>query len=373
MNRPEVDGADGQAGTAADPLTGTARRVRHRLLDEPVAHTGDLAGWLRALAREEAPLLSEIELDGFVARLVDDVSGLGRLEPLLADPLVSDVLVHGRGEVWIERAGRLERQATVIDEDEVLRFLERALAPLGRRVDRSSPIVDARLASGARLHAVIRPVAVDGPCLAIRRFTARTLPVEVFTARWAPRLVDAVRSRRSILVSGGTGAGKTTLVNALAAHVPDGERVVTIEDAAELRLPIEHVVRLEARPPSPDGAGEVTLRDLVRAALRLRPDRIIVGEVRGPEALDMVQAMNTGHEGSLSTVHANSAADALRRLEVLVLWAGSGLPLIAVREQIAAALDLVVHVARGADGARTVVQVAEVALGPEGWETAAWA
>ncbi|MBA2436732.1 MAG: CpaF family protein [Acidimicrobiia bacterium] len=282
-------------------------------------------------------------------------------------------MVNGPGPVWVERRGRLERMETSLDTATIERLIERVVGPLGLRIDRSSPLVDARLPDGSRVNAVVPPLAVDGPCLTIRRFGARRLTLaEVCPPGVAELLAWAVRSRANVLVSGGTGAGKTTLLNALGAEIPAGERVVTIEDAAELRLPGEHVVRLEARPANAEGVGEVPLRQLVRNALRMRPDRIVVGEVRGPEALDMLQAMNTGHEGSLSTCHANSPADALRRLETMVLTGSVALPLEAVREQVHAAVDLIVQVARTADGWRGVVEVAEVdtaavAHGDVGW------
>jgi pilus assembly protein CpaF len=263
--------------------------------------------------------------------------------------------------VWIERGGVLGRTDLRLARPAVDLVIERIVAPLGLRVDRSSPIVDARLPDGSRVNVVVPPLAVDGPCVTIRRFGARAIPL----AELCPPGVDAllaaaVVARRNIVVSGGTGAGKTTLLNALGGAIPRGERVVTIEDAAELRLPREHVVRLEARPGNADGVGEVTVRDLVRNALRMRPDRIVVGEVRGPEALDMLQAMNSGHEGSLSTCHANSAADALRRIETMVLMADAALPLGAIRDQLESSVDLVAHMNRGPGGRRGVVSVAEV-------------
>ncbi|MGQ0617315.1 MAG: CpaF family protein [Acidimicrobiia bacterium] len=306
------------------------------------------------------------EVVGAVVRdVVARVSGLGPLDPLLADPDVSDIMVNGPGPVWVERAGRLESTSIELEVAVIEQLIERVVAPLGLRVDRSSPIVDARLADGSRVNAVVPPLAVDGPCLTIRRFGARSLSlVDSCPPGVAELLHWAVRARTNIVVSGGAGAGKTTLLNTLARSVPAGERLVTIEDAAELRLPHPHVVRLESRPPNVDGVGGVTLRALVRNALRMRPDRILVGEVRGPEALDMLQAMNTGHEGSLSTCHANGPVDSLRRLETMVLLDPVNLPLEAVREQLTAALDLVVHVARQADGARAVVGVAEVVDGP---------
>jgi pilus assembly protein CpaF len=287
--------------------------------------------------------------------------GLGPLEPLLADPDVTEVMVNGPGPVWIERRGSVEATAVRVDNDTIELLVERVVAPLGLRADRTSPLVDARLPDGSRVNVIIPPLAIDGPCITIRRFGLRAIPLhELCSPDVAELLRSAVAHRANVIVSGGTGAGKTTLLNALAAAIPDGERIVTVEDAAELRLPGRHVVRLEARPANADGVGAVSVRVLVRNALRMRPDRIVVGEVRGAEALDMLQAMNTGHEGSLSTCHANSPADALRRVETMVLMGDVDLPLAAVRDQLASALDLVVHVARGADGSRRVVAVAEV-------------
>ena len=295
-------------------------------------------------------------------------TGLGVLDTLLADPDVSDVMVNGPGPVWIERAGVVEQAGTTLDRRAIDLLVERIVGPLGLRVDRSSPLVDARLPDGSRVNVVVPPLAIDGPCITIRRFATRALPLSAFAPADVARvLADAVTARRTILVSGGTGAGKTTLLNALAAHIPPTERLVTVEDIAELQLAQPHVVRLEARPPNAEGVGGVTIRELVRNALRMRPDRIIVGECRGGEALDMVQAMNTGHAGSMSTCHANSPADALHRVETMVLMAGLSLPLAAVRGHLQSALDLVVQVARTSDGSRAVVEVAEVAPGaPDG-------
>jgi pilus assembly protein CpaF len=344
------------------PPDALAERLHARLLADGGRHDAErIRDEVERLARIEAPLLP----GHHVRRLVDEVAarvqGLGPLDPLLADPAVSEVMVNGTGDVWIERSGLLERSGLVLDPATTTHLIERVVGPLGLRVDRASPLVDARLPDGSRVNAVVPPLAVDGPCLTIRRFVARVVQLEaVCPPGVAPLLAWAVRSRLNVLVAGGTGAGKTTLLNALAAEIPAGERVVTVEDAAELRLPREHVVRLEARPPSAEGAGEVTVRDLVRNALRMRPDRIVVGECRGPEALDMLQAMNTGHEGSLSTCHANGPADALRRLETMVLMGSVALPLAAVREQVDAALDLVVQVARRPDGSRAVIEVAEL-------------
>ena len=290
--------------------------------------------------------------------------GLGALEVVLRDASVTEVMVNGPGAVWVERDGRLERCEVVLDRSAVDHLIERVVGPLGLRVDRASPLVDARLPDGSRVNIVVPPLAVDGPCVTIRRFGGRALPLSAFCPPDVASLLSAaVRDKRNIVVSGGTGTGKTTLLNALTGHIPAGTRIVTVEDAAELRLAQEHVVRLEARPGNAEGAGAVSLRQLVRNALRMRPDRIIVGECRGGEALDMLQAMNTGHEGSMSTCHANSPADALRRLETMVLFAGVGLPVEAIRAQLASALDLVVQVARGPGGRRSVVEVAEVTDG----------
>lgn len=319
------------------------------------------------LVRHEAPLLDADGIAGVVTRVRARIAGLGVLEPLLADPRVSDLMINGPGPVWVERAGRLERTAVEVDTQAIDHLVERVLAPLGRRADRTTPVVDARLADGSRAHIVLPPLAIDGPAVTIRRFGAADLPLGAFCpAPVADVLRAAVAHRANTVVSGATGAGKTTLLNAMCGHLPPGERVVTIEDAAELRLPGAHVVRLETRPAAPDGVAEVTVRDLVRAALRMRPDRIVVGEVRGPEALDMLGALNTGHDGSLSTCHANGPLDALRRIETLAMLGSAGVPLAAVREHVAGAIDLVVHVERGSGGHRRIADVAEVGLDGDG-------
>jgi pilus assembly protein CpaF len=334
-------------------------RVHARLLEEGAGPVRPER--LLALVGEEAPLLSAAQRARVVDEVLAEVAGLGPLEPLLADPAVTEVMVNGPGQVWVERNGRLERVPMALDAGAIGHLIEKVVGPLGLRVDRSSPLVDARLPDGSRVNAVVPPLAVDGPCLTIRRFGARHVPLGAFAGPAVVALLSwAVEARLNAVVSGGTGAGKTTLLNALAGHIPPGERVLTVEDAAELRLPGEHVVRLEARPANAEGAGAVAVRDLVRNALRMRPDRILVGEVRGPEALDMLQAMNTGHEGSLSTCHANSPADALRRLETMILMGDVDLPLDAVRAQLESALDIVVQVSRTAGGARRIVEVAEV-------------
>ena len=345
------------------------RLVERRRAEAAGGHSpsGDLQETVDRLVEEEAALLSARAREEVSARIVRDTVGLGPLEDLLADPEVDEVMVNGPGRVYVERRGRIEAAPVAFaDEGELRNAIERILAPLGRRVDELSPMVDARLADGSRVNVVIPPLAIDGPALSIRRFSAqRPGPdelVELGTLSEAQRrlLEDAVAGRRSVLVSGGTGSGKTTLLNALSSFIAPGERVVTIEDAAELRLQQPHVVRLESRPASVEGRGEVTIRDLLRNALRMRPDRIVIGEVRGVEALDLLTALNTGHDGALSTVHANSPADALSRLETLALMAGVGLPHDAIAEQVQRGLDLVVHLERRSDGSRRVAEIAEV-------------
>ena len=306
-------------------------------------------------------------------QLEDRLFGLGPLAPLLRDDRVSEVMVNGPKSVWVERDGRLERMGVeFVDDDDLLVVIERLVAPLGRRIDLANPLVDARLPDGSRVHAVIPPISLAGPVLTIRRFTERALGpddlVRLGTCDRATmdRLVTAVRDRRSVLVSGGTSSGKTTTLNALAFAIGADERIVTIEDAAELRLPQPNVVSLETRTPSVEGTGAIDVRTLIRAALRMRPDRIVVGEVRGGEALDMLQAMNTGHRGSLTTAHANGPYEALLRLETMTLMSGVELPLAAVREQIARAIDLIVHQERGSDGRRRITSVVTLEPGSRG-------
>jgi pilus assembly protein CpaF len=311
--------------------------------------------------RQLAPVVDSAGVDGTVDRVLARMSGLGPLQPLLADPDVTDVMVNGPGPVWVERAGRLADAGVRLDRPTIEHLVERIVGPLGLRADRSTPMVDARLPDGSRAHVVMPPVAPDGPIVTIRRFAARPVSLAAMAhPDVAALLAWAIRARLNVIVSGGTGAGKTTLLNCLAAFIPPGERIVTVEEAAELRLAHHHVVRLEARPASPDAGGGITIRQLVRNALRMRPDRILVGECRGSEALEVLVAANSGHEGSLSTCHANSPVDALRRLETMVMLADAGLPLHAVREQVIAAVDLVVQVARRPDGRRQVLAVAEV-------------
>jgi pilus assembly protein CpaF len=348
-----------------------ATALRARLIERArsgEAGGGQLADQVRAVVDAEAAPLPEADRAVLRERVMLLATGLGPLEPLLADPAVDEVMVNGPHAVFVERRGRLEPADAAFDsEAELGHTIERILAPLGRRVDEASPLCDARLPDGSRVHVVIPPLSLSGPCLTIRRFRRQGFSLRELVAggtlpgALADLLALCVAARASVLVSGGTGSGKTTTLNALSGAIPGEERIVTIEDAAELRLRQRHVVRLEARPPNLEGRGEVTIRQLVRGALRMRPDRIVVGEVRGPEALDMLQALNTGHDGSLTTVHANSPEDALRRVETLALMAGVGLPHAAVREQVASALDLVVHQARRADGSRAIESVTEVA------------
>jgi pilus assembly protein CpaF len=352
-----------------DALEELAATLRSRLIERARAgeSRGSVEEEVRALVAGEAAPLVQADRAELERRLLLLAGGLGPLEPLLADPRVDEVMVNGPDEVYVERGGRIEPAGVAFgSEGELMHAVERILAPLGRRVDEAAPLCDARLADGSRVNVVIPPLSLGGPCLTIRRFRPSgfslrdlvrggTVPPEV-----AALLARCVAARATLLVSGGTGAGKTTTLGALSGAIPAGERIVTIEDAAELRLRQRHVVRLEARPPNLEGRGEVTIRQLVRNALRMRPDRIVVGEVRGAEALDMLQALNTGHDGSLGTVHANSPADALRRIETLALMAGVGLPHAAVREQVTGALDLVVHQARLPGGERVVQAVAEV-------------
>lgn len=340
------------------------RRAEATAGRSPVA---ELPAEVRSLVEEEAALLGAEDRVAVEARIVRDTIGLGPLEDLLADPAVEEVMVNGPASVYVERGGRIEPAGVRFgDEEELRNTIERILAPVGRRIDELSPMVDARLTDGSRVNVVIPPLAIDGPAVSIRRFGAqRPGPrelVELGTLRGdqCRLLGEAVAGRRSVLISGGTGSGKTTLLNALSSFIADGERVVTIEDAAELRLQQPHVVRLESRPPSVEGRGEVTVRDLLRNALRMRPDRIVIGEVRGAEALDLLTALNTGHDGALSTVHANSPVDALSRLETLALMAGLGLSHGAIAEQVQRGIDLVVHLERGAGGARRVTEIVEV-------------
>jgi pilus assembly protein CpaF len=365
------------AQTGADPWAALKNAV-HMLV------IGDLGPQLYNVAADPAALrervvadirrhlsqesgLSRDDRERITAELADDILGHGPLERLLADDSVSEIMVNGPYEVWVERQGRLYPTSVRFnDESHLRRIINKIVAQVGRRVDESSPMVDARLPDGSRVNVIIPPLSLSGPLLTIRKFARDRYSLEdlvrigTLTTETVEFLSRCVQAKLNVLVSGGSGAGKTTLLNALSQEIPDSERIVTVEDAAELRLAQRHTLRLEARPSNIEGEGEVTIRDLVRNSLRMRPDRIVVGEIRGAEALDMLQAMNTGHEGSLSTVHANSPRDALSRVETMVLMAGFELPLRAIRQQISAALDLLVHLERLEDGSRRVTSITEV-------------
>jgi pilus assembly protein CpaF len=323
------------------------------------------------LAIENMPL-STSDRERLVEEVRHELFGLGPLEPLLADPTISDILVNSPQNIYIERRGKLERtDVTFKDDEHLMRVIERIVSSVGRRIDESSPMVDARLSDGSRVNAIIPPLSLDGPVLSIRRFGAEPLrmskliEIGALTKDIADMFEMCVSARLNVLISGGTGAGKTTLLNALSAYIPEEQRIVTIEDSAELQLQQPHVVRLETRPPNIEGRGEVTQRDLVKNALRMRPDRIVIGEVRGGEAIDMLQAMNTGHDGSLTTVHANTPRDALARLETMIQMTGMKLSERAMRQQIASALNLVIQAARLSDGTRRIVSISEI-TGMEG-------
>ena len=315
----------------------------------------------------QAVPLSATERERLSREVLDEIFGLGPLERLLEDPTISDILVNRFDRIYVERAGRLEReQLSFRDDQHLIQIIDRIVSRVGRRVDESSPMVDARLPDGSRVNAIIPPLAVDGACLSIRRFGRDPLTEEDLirngsvTAKMMEFMAAVVRARMSVLISGGSGAGKTTMLNVLSAHIPESERIITIEDAAELQLKQDHVVRLETRPPNIEGQGAVRQRQLLINTLRMRPDRIIVGEVRGEEAFDMLQAMNTGHEGSLNTVHANSARDALARVENMVTMANLSLPERSIRQQIASAINVVIQISRLVDGTRKVTSISEV-------------
>lgn len=325
----------------------------------------------QAIARQEESL-TRLEESKLAQEVFDDVMGLGPLEPLLRDDSISEIMVNSPRQIYIERGGRLERTATGFRDDaHVLKVINRIVSSVGRRCDEATPMVDARLSDGSRVNAVIPPIALKGPSITIRKFSSTPLLIGdligygSLSSQMANFLESAVKGRCNVIVSGGTGSGKTTLLNVLSGYIPDSERIVTIEDAAELQLKQDHVVTLEGRPSNIEGKGIVSIRDLVKNALRMRPDRIIVGEVRSGETLDMLQAMNTGHDGSLTTVHANSSRDVISRLETMVLMSGMELPAKAIREQITSAIDLIVHQSRLRDGSRKIVNIAEV-VGMEG-------
>ncbi|MEJ2719521.1 MAG: CpaF family protein [bacterium] len=365
------------ASALNDRSSGLKARIHKRMVERinlanldsiaPDALRAQIGHIINTLVTEEGIPLSETQRQALEQEVMNETFGLGPIEPLLHDPDVSDILVNTHKQVYIEKYGQLEMTDVKFDDDaHLMKIIDRIVSRIGRRVDESSPMVDARLQDGSRVNAIIPPLALDGPSLSIRRFGVRTLDLGDLmelgsvSPGMGELLKGAIRARLNMLISGGTGSGKTTLLNALSAFIPVEERIVTIEDAAVLQMLQPHVVRLETRPPNIEGRGEITQRDLVRNSLRMRPDRIVVGEVRGVEVLDMLQAMNTGHDGSLTTVHANNPRDALHRLETLMLLSGVNLPPTAMREQISAALDVIIHVARMADGTRRVVDVSEI-------------
>jgi len=351
-------------------------KIHVRLVDDLVQADADdeasLLDLLNSFLLDESVVLTKAEQERLFLELTAEIRGYGPIDGLLHDDTVSEIMVVAHDQVYVERAGKLQETSVQFkNDDHVLRVIEKIVAPLGRRIDDATPYVDARLPDGSRVHAIIPPLALKGPCLTIRKFSAKPFTINdligfgTLTPPMARFLETAIAARLNVVVSGGTGSGKTTTLNVLSNFIGDGERIVTIEDAAELKLQQRHLVTLETRPPNVEGKGAVTIRDLVKNALRMRPDRIVVGEVRGAEALDMLQAMNTGHDGSLTTGHANSPRDILRRLETMVMMAGMDLPMRAIREQIASAVDLIVQQSRLADGTRRITHVTEV-LGMEG-------
>lgn len=364
------------AAATRDAYMDLKTRVQTRLIAEidpsmDVSKTDEVRGNIEelfdAVLSEEGIILSRAERQRLFEQIVAEILGYGPLEPLLKDPSITEIMVNGPKSLYIERAGKIERvSGSFENDDHVMRIIDRIVAPLGRRVDESQPYVDARLPDGSRVNAIIPPLSLVGPTLTIRKFSKVPLTIEdlIEFGTITPEVVEflkaCVYSKLNLVISGGTGSGKTTLLNILSSYIPNDERIITIENAAELQMRQEHVVTLESRPPNIEGRGEVTIRDLVINCLRMRPDRIVVGECRGAEALDMLQAMNTGHEGSLTTCHSNSPRDTLARLETMVLMAGMDLPVRAIREQISSALDLIVHEDRMRDGTRKVVSVTEV-------------
>jgi pilus assembly protein CpaF len=385
LNDPPIrtqNAQNAQSATDSDYFQDMKIRIHRRLIDRIDLAKLDLMGSsevikeigsvIESLIIGEGIPLNQRERDQLIVEIQHETFGLGPLEPLLADHQISDILVNNYSKVYIEKAGKLQKTNVCFrDNAHLMQIIERIVSKVGRRIDESSPYVDARLPDGSRVNVIIPPLALDGPVLSIRRFGLEPLGMQdllkngALDQRMAQLLEGAVQTRLNILISGGTGTGKTTLLNVLSAFIPQSERVVSIEDSAELHLKQEHVVRLETRPSNIEGRGEVTQRDLLRNALRMRPDRIIIGEVRGGEALDLLQAMNTGHDGSLSTIHANTTRDALSRLETMVLMSGLELPERAIKEQVASALNLVIQLVRFSDGTRKVVKLSEI-TGMEG-------
>lgn len=367
-------GADRQASKSFEELK---RHIHGKLVEKlDLSRVSDLAGdtlrreirlVVERLCDTENPLLNRMERERLIDEVLDETFGFGPLEMLLKDPTISDILINGPHKIYVERRGKMEKSDVKFrDNDHLMQIIDRIVSKVGRRVDETSPMVDARLPDGSRVNAIIPPLALDGPSMSIRRFGSNPLKLEdllnykAFTPEMAMLMEAAIKARLNIIISGGTGCGKTTLLNTLSAFIPSDERIVTIEDAAELQLQQDHIVRLETRPSNIEGKGEVNTRDLVRNSLRMRPDRIIIGECRGAEALDMLQAMNTGHEGSLTTLHANNPRDAQARLETMIMMAGFELPMKALRQQICSAIDIIIQANRLTGGPRKVTTITEV-------------
>src|ERR1700676_5504756 len=358
------------------------RLIHGKLVDKlDLSKVSDLAGdtlrreirlVVERLCDTENPLLNRMERERLIDEVLDETFGFGPLEMLLKDPTISDILINGPHKIFVERRGKMEKtEVKFRDNDHLLQIIDRIVSKVGRRVDETSPMVDARLPDGSRVNAIIPPLALDGPTVSIRRFGANPLKLEdllnykAFTPEMAMLMEAAIKARLNIVISGGTGCGKTTLLNTLSSFIPTDDRIITIEDAAELQLQQEHIVRLETRPPNIEGKGQITTRDLVRNALRMRPERIVIGECRGPEALDMLQAMNTGHAGSMTTLHANTPRDAQARLETMIMMAGLDLPMWIIRRQIASAIQIIIQAARLPGGPRKIIKISEI-TGMEG-------
>lgn len=375
-------GVEKQAHSPEDPFQGLKQKIHQKVIEaldeesfrrpvpsdrEEKDFSARVEELINRIMDREAEYLSRMERQKIVTEIMDELVGYGPIEPLIRDPEISEIMVNGPKQVFIERDGKLEKTGISFrDKEHVMHIIDKIVSPLGRRIDESMPMVDARLPDGSRVNAVIPPLSLIGPVITIRKFSREPLTIQdlirfgTLTPQMATFLEACVKARLNIIISGGTGSGKTSTLNVLSSFIPANERIVTIEDAAELQLNQEHVITLESRPPNIEGKGEITIRDLVRNALRMRPERIVVGEVRSGEALDMLQAMNTGHDGSLTTVHANSPRDLLVRLETMVMMAGMELPAKAIREQIASAFDLIIHQARLRDGSRKITHVTEV-------------